>query len=204
MPNVFAVQRNTNCSPEAIPSWHIEATWNSEQQLLDHFQQDVFYYDDYDYRLAEFSSYPSRTTVPIRVLLTRPKFQQTWFDMSEIPGEKKQMIKLQCKREEGVLSLYINAAELHSILDSIGVKKSGLLYNNMPPNGDTTPAAIGTSVLLEATYPKKIQVNRYFNAPPSFAQLTNWCKTANQAVKRILEWYQPIDISIDIQKKILK
>lgn len=120
--------------------------------------------------------------------------------------ERKSMIKLNVKREGGRLFLYVNASGLHSILDQIGVPSTAEMYNDRPRAAETvanrTTHTISTDALLRKQYPAKFDLSTvYTDPPPSIASLQRLTESAFEQTRKILEHYQPIDISVSIQKK---
>jgi hypothetical protein len=125
-------------------------------------------------------------------------------------AEKKSMIKLNVKREGGRLFLYVHAKGMHDILDSIGVPTAGEMYADRPRAttqvADRTTHIISTDALLRKEYPSKFDLTAVYGTeqPPSIANLQRLTESAFEQTRKILEHYQPIDISVSIQKKEIK
>jgi hypothetical protein len=117
------------------------------------------------------------------------------------------MIDVGIKREKGKLYLVINAKDFHDTLDSIGCTHTNGVYDN-PPNADATVMnarfEMSTKCLLVKQYPAKFDLTGLTNTPPRNEQLKGLCESAYAAGRRILDHYQPIDISIQIQKKLIR
>lgn len=122
-------------------------------------------------------------------------------------AERKSMIKLNVKREGGRVFLYVNAKGMHDVLDQIGVPTDGgILYKDRPRTtfmvADRVSNTLSTEVLLRKEYPAKFDLSTvYADPPPSFSSLQRLTESAFEQSRKILEHYQPIDISVSIQKK---
>lgn len=119
------------------------------------------------------------------------------------------MVNLQVKREGGKLYLYVNAKELHDTLDAVGAQHDGRRYLDRPAASvaiaEPTRHQISTEVLLDrSSYPVKYNLSEVYREPPSIQNIRRLCESAHEQTRKVLEHYQPIDISIDIQKKVLK
>ena len=147
-------------------------------------------------------------------------------------AEKRNMIKVGIYRIDNRLKLLVNAKEFHSELDRIGVAKSNTEYLDQPHATATIATSnfqLSPRTLLTRQYKdveilkvKKNDSGEYssekvsvpttgvfdlsglWGTPPSFEQLKRLCASAEPVARKILEHYQPIDISIEIQKKVLK
>lgn len=117
------------------------------------------------------------------------------------------MVKLKIKRESGRLFLYVDAAELHELLDSIGVTHTEGNYDDRPYCQynvlNSACTSVSTNLLLVREYPHRVDLTRCFTDPPSVATLRRLCESAQDQTRKILEHYQPIDISIEIHKKVV-
>lgn len=146
--------------------------------------------------------------------------------------EKRNMIKVGIYRIDNRLKLLVNAKEFHAELDKIGVAKSNTEYLDQPSAAATVATSnfqLSPKTLLTCQYKdveilkvKKNDSGEYssekvsvpttgvfdlsglWSTPPSFEQLKRLCASAEPVARKILEHYQPIDISIEIQKKVLK
>lgn len=122
--------------------------------------------------------------------------------------EKKDMIKAKITREAGKLVLVIDAKEFHDTLDTIGVLHDGSKYLNGPATtevvADVRNHTMSTSCLLKREYPAKFDLSGLWTAPPRFDHLKAICDSAYTQARKILDHYQPIDICIEIQKKVVK
>lgn len=118
------------------------------------------------------------------------------------------MIKTNITREAGKLMLVINAKDFHETLDSLGVSHQDGMYQHRPAsNGSVVEGRrfeISTECLLKRQYPAKFELTGIWSTPPTHANLTALCASALPAARKILDHYQPIDISIEIQKKIVR
>ncbi len=119
------------------------------------------------------------------------------------------MVKLQIKREGGRLYMFVNAKGLHETLDAIGVPvdSGNNMYKDRPVAGYTVSSSaftLSTETLLKKEYPAKFDLSAVFSSqPPSLANLSKLRDSGYEQCRKILEHYQPIDISLDIQKKIV-
>lgn len=122
--------------------------------------------------------------------------------------EGKRMIDLNVKREGGRLYLYVNAKGLHDTLDRIGVPFSGEMYTDRPRATtavcDRSSHVLSTETLLKRQYPAKYDLSAVYTEPTNSANLKRLVDSAFEQTRRILEHYQPIDIKVSIQKKVLK
>lgn len=124
------------------------------------------------------------------------------------PNER--MVSVSVKREASngsKLFLYINAQKLHDTLSALGVPKTGNRFENRPVSRTAIADAsfnLSTDVFLTAEYPAKYDLSQVFANPPSLSNLKRMCNSSFDAVRRILEHYQPIDISVEIQKKAVR
>jgi hypothetical protein len=108
-------------------------------------------------------------------------------------------------KEDGRLTLEINAKALHDLLDSMGARHGTDSYTDKPATSVVTIARDGkmsTELLLRCQYPVKVALAPCFERPPTKAQLKAVCESAHDAVKTILAHYQPIDIKYSIHKVI--
>lgn len=120
--------------------------------------------------------------------------------------ERKSMIKLNVKREGGRVYLLVNAKGMHDVLDAIGVPSVGGMYSDRPRAehsvANRSTHTISTEALLRKEYPAKFDLSTvYTDPPPSFKSLQTLTESAFEQARKILEHYQPIDISVSIQKK---
>lgn len=126
-------------------------------------------------------------------------------ELDKTKGTK--MIDVGIKREAGKLMLVVNAADFHSELDKIGCVHAGDKYLNGPSANSSVASSrfeMSTKCLLKREYPAKFDLTGIWTTIPTTAQLNALCESAYAAGRKILDHYQPIDISIHIQKKILK
>jgi len=101
------------------------------------------------------------------------------------------------------LELVINAKALHDHLDLIGVPHTGGVYQDQPEtNRVLSGNVLSTSPFLRREYPLRIDLTGVFNTPPTRTRLTSLCRTAHDAVRRVLEHYQPVDIRVSIHKRV--
>lgn len=151
---------------------------------------------------------------------------------NKLTGEIKKMIKVGIRRLGGKLTLLVNARDFHTELDKIGVTHDGVRYNDRPSCSYSVASnsfTMSPEVLLRRDY-KDVEVTEagrddkdnpvtvkkmvpvtasydlsgVWTTPPSFEQLKKLCNSANDVARKILEHYQPIDISVEIHKKVVK
>lgn len=146
-------------------------------------------------------------------------------------GEKK-MIKIGVQRLAGKLTLVVNARDFHTELDKIGVAHKDGAYIDGPASSvsvATSAFVVSPLVLLKRDYrdielPRMVKneagemvktvvktpvsatydLSGIWGNPPSFEQLKKLCNSANEVARKILEHYQPIDISVEIHKRVVK
>ena len=156
-----------------------------------------------------------------------------WHLPNQIPlsGDFRNMIKVGIRRIAGKLHLLVDAKEFHEQLDEIGCTHTGTKYNDRPLAAGTVAGSnflMSTEVLLTRD-PKVVEVverkrvgeelkesvikipttsmfdlSAVWTTPPSFENLKKLCNSANDAARKILEHYQPVDICVEIHKKIVK
>lgn len=117
------------------------------------------------------------------------------------------MIDVSIKRDAGKLMLVVNAKDFHSELDRIGCAHQDGMYLNRPATNVAVASnrfEMSTECLLKREYPAKFDLSGLFTNIPTTAQLKSLCESAYAAGRKILDHYQPIDINIHIQKKIIK
>lgn len=146
-------------------------------------------------------------------------------------GEKIHMIRVGIRRINNKLHLLVNAKEFHDELDKIGVAHDGARYLDRPASSATVATSnfvMSPEVLLRRDYKdveftemvpengtmvkttRKVPVTASFDlsglwtSPPGMPQLKKLCESAHDVARKILEHYQPIDISVEIHKKIVK
>lgn len=104
------------------------------------------------------------------------------------------------------LQLVINAKPLHDLLDTLGatVGRDGT-YNNRPPAQDTVlrNSELSTEVFLRREYPTTINLGPVFQSPPTMNRLKDLCNSAYPVIRKILTHYQPVDIQVTINKKVI-
>ena len=117
------------------------------------------------------------------------------------------LVDINIRREAGVLKMFVNAKELHNTLEVLGVKPVGPTFPNGPVSDytviDLRRNRISTDVLLRREYPATYSLSGIFLTPPTVAQLTKIAQSAVDVTREILEHYQPIDISVKIQPKVV-
>jgi len=126
----------------------------------------------------------------------------------EIPRHPDMMAKIgitRCKTTNKLL-LSVDAKPLHDLLDSIGCAVDAEnAYKDRPSASFSTVEreTISTELLLRRQYPTTISLSGIYRTPPSIQQLRDLCGSAHAQIRKILQHYQPIDISVTINKKIL-
>ena len=120
-------------------------------------------------------------------------------------AERTSMITLNVKRKGGRVFLLVNAKGMHDILDSIGVPAVNGVYSDRPRATDLvanrTTHIISTEALLRKEYPAEFDLSVVYGAdhPPNIANLQRLTESAFEQTRKILEHYQPIDITVSIQ-----
>lgn len=116
------------------------------------------------------------------------------------------MVKLQIKREAGRLYMYVDARGLHDILDAVGARTSGDMYLDRPNTSISVANStfrLSTETLLKKEYPVKYDLTAVYTTPPTLGNLQTLRDSGFEQVRKILEHYQPIDISLVVQKKLV-
>lgn len=128
---------------------------------------------------------------------------------------KKKMIKLKFTRESGKLVLSVNATGLHETLDAIGCRTQtagGITRYESRPHAptlvaDTAGNTLSTEIFLVKPPEGKTEItynlSEIYNRPPSLDQLRRLARSADEKARAILEHYQPVDIQVSIQKKLI-
>lgn len=116
------------------------------------------------------------------------------------------LVSVSIKKIKGVLSLIVDASELHKELTKIGVEKGDYGFLNGPREEhsvvNTAENRISTSVLLatRTSYPITYSLTDIFRAPPTIQMLTELATSAESTTRRILNHYMPIDIKMVVRK----
>ena len=103
------------------------------------------------------------------------------------------------------LVLHIDAKNLHDLLDSVGVPRDGNTYADRPActyrvaNGDN----LSTELFLKREYPVTVDLSQILTSPVAHSRLEALATSAKTAVTKILEHYQPVDIQISVQGKLV-
>lgn len=168
-----------------------------------------------NYMSAQHVAWQVRGSLSGHVYAEKAQNSPDWFITNDEPelspepeGERKEVITARITRPNGRLTLEINAKDFHDILDSIGVRHDGTKYLDTPATDyavvDGARFIMSTNCLLKREYPAKFDMSGIWVNPPKFESLKAVCESAYAQARKILDHYQPIDISIDIQKKIVK
>lgn len=143
------------------------------------------------------------------------------------PSAKVHMIKTAIKRVGGKLMLLVDARDFQAELDKLGCQHDGSRYLDRPAAATQicdSQFRMSTEVLLKREYrdveyfemvdgskvvrtmpvSAAFDLSGQFASPPSFDNLKKICSTADAAARKILEHYQPIDIQIEIHKKVVR
>lgn len=106
-------------------------------------------------------------------------------------------------KQNSNLELVVNAKSLHDHLDQMGVRHSDAVYLSQPESSRVlTGSGLSTSPFLRREYPVRIDLTGVFTSPPTRNRLVTLSRTAHDAIRRILEHYQPVDIKVSIHKRI--
>jgi hypothetical protein len=124
------------------------------------------------------------------------------------PDPANTLVEVGVKRDPNDFRIYlvVNAKPLHDILDKIGVPVQNGRYINRPAAGYAVMNNVGhlsTEVFLRREYPVRVPLADVMTTPPTPLKLRESCSTAQAAIRQILEHYQPIDIQITIQKRVI-
>jgi hypothetical protein len=113
-------------------------------------------------------------------------------------------IRVGRNKEDGKLTMQIDATHLHALLDSMGAKHDGRSYHDKPDCNFSVVSGgkMSPHLLLRREYPMKVALAGCFDRPPTVAQLTALCESGHTAVKTILDHYQPVDIRYSVVKVV--
>lgn len=124
------------------------------------------------------------------------------------PSEgRSHMVNIKIKRSGGRVVMAVDAKGLHDVLDAIGVPTidSGERYADRPRADHSVlnraTSVLSTEVFLRRQYPATFDLSALFNDPPNPSVFQRIGDSAYDQVRKILEHYQPIDISVSITKK---
>lgn len=125
-------------------------------------------------------------------------------------ARSKRMMSIKIAREAGKLYLTVDASGLHETLDAIGctTTTAGAVtrYNDRPYTTtavlDAGNHTLSTDLLLTKGT-QRVDLSTLYTRPPTADQLKRLANSANEKARLILEHYQPIDIQVSIQKKVL-
>lgn len=116
-------------------------------------------------------------------------------------------IRITRSKQDGKLTLEINAKPLHDLLDNMGAKlvQSGGTYTDRPATSYpviSNDAKLSTDILLKREYPLQISLSSFFSRPPSVLKLKEMCESGHAAVRTILDHYRPVDIRYTIVRTL--
>lgn len=120
---------------------------------------------------------------------------------------RSHMVNIKIKRSGGRVVMAVDAKGLHDVLDAIGVPTvdSGERYADRPRADHSVlnraTSVLSTEVFLKRQYPATFDLSALFNDPPNPSVFQRIGDSAYDQVRKILEHYQPIDISVSITKK---
>lgn len=127
---------------------------------------------------------------------------------TETASAKATMVKVSFRRESGSLMMYVDARGLHETLDALGAVHENGQYINGPSTANsvlrTSVNKLSTAALLHREYPRAFNLSTIYSSPPTTAALRELGESAYEVSRRILEHYHPIDISVEIQKKVIR
>lgn len=117
------------------------------------------------------------------------------------------MVSIKIKRSGGRVVMAVDAKGLHDVLDAIGVPTTdnGDRYADRPRADhavlNRATSVLSTEVFLRRQYPATFDLSALFNDPPNPSVFQRIGDSAYDQVRKVLEHYQPIDISVSITKK---
>lgn len=125
-------------------------------------------------------------------------------------ARSKRMMNVKLFKESGKLFLTVDAAGLHETLDAIGcqTETTGTVtqYKDRPHTSvavlDASSHTLSTELLLKKGV-QRVDLSTVYPRPPTGENLKKLANSANDKCRQILEHYQPIDIQVTIQKKVL-
>lgn len=125
---------------------------------------------------------------------------------TELEG-RKAMVSIKINRVGGRVIMAVDAKGLHDVLDGIGVatNEGGERYADRPRADhavlNRATNILSTEVFLRRQYPATFDLSALFNDPPNPGVFQRIGDSAYEQVRKVLEHYQPIDISVSITKK---
>lgn len=114
-------------------------------------------------------------------------------------------VSIRRDKPSNALIMELNAKPLHDLLDSIGVGHTGDMYNDRPQAGFRIASGdeLSTELFLKRQYPVKVNLSTVFSNPVSYNRLKNIAESSFPVIRKILEHYQPVDIKIQINKRLV-
>jgi hypothetical protein len=114
------------------------------------------------------------------------------------------LVTVSIKKLKGVLTLIVDASELHKELDKIGVERGDYGFLMGPREEysvvNVTENRISANVLLNTVYPVNYALTDIFRVPPTVQSLSILAASAEQVTRNILNHYMPIDIKMVVRK----
>lgn len=122
------------------------------------------------------------------------------------PSPPSPMVALRVVRTAGRLWLEVNAKGLHDILDQLGVNVgSDNRYLNRPSTTISVANSsfkLSTETMLVREYPAKFDLTAVYGTPMPMANILTLRDSGRDQCRKILEHYQPIDVRLEIHKKV--
>lgn len=135
----------------------------------------------------------------------KPRRIMTTAATADIPVPSDKLAHTHITRDDQHrLILTIDAKPLHDFLTAIGVKTQSGMFAHRPPSQFATihrgNSQLSTELFLKLEYPVKVDLSSVFDAPPTRAKLLELAQSTFACVRRIVEWYRPVDISYSVNK----
>lgn len=115
-------------------------------------------------------------------------------------------VSIQRSKPSHRLVLVINAKPLHDLLDSIGVPHDSRMYTERPQVGFRIAEGtnLSTELFLRREYPVNVDLSQILSMPVAHSRLEALANSTHAALTKILEFYQPVDIQINVLPKVAK
>jgi hypothetical protein len=145
--------------------------------------------------------------VPYRIMPSPPEEEL----LEESRTRKREMVNISFKKKDGHTYMVVDARELQAILDSLGaVHRDGRymdrpVFNNQVVDASTHKLSSEVFLIRPGANNSlpEFDLTAVYNRPISKANLETLGESAEGVVRMILDHYQPVDITVDLRKKVV-
>jgi hypothetical protein len=150
-----------------------------------------------------------KTPTGLTIVTTLPKEEED--DSNTETNRKKEMVNISFFKKDGHTFMKVDARELQIILDGLGAVARDGRYMDRPVVNhqvvDPTTHKLSSEVFLvkpgaNGALPE-FDLTATYNRPISKANLETLGESAEGVVRMILDHYQPVDITVDLRKKVV-